>query len=65
MVVLTECGRIKNCDCEYDTRVAGVVSGAGHFRPAMVLDSREDNTAEAQVALMGKVFCKAVRFHWI
>ena len=59
VVVLTENGQIENCHSEYDTRVAGVVSGAGHFRPAMVLDSRQDNPAEAQVALMGKVFCKA------
>lgn len=59
VVVLTERGQIENCQSEYDTRVAGVVSGAGHFRPAMVLDSRQDNAAEAQVALMGKVFCKA------
>ena len=59
VVVLTESGRIERCSAEYDTRVAGVVSGAGYFRPAMVLDNRQDNTAEAQVALMGKVFCKA------
>ena len=59
VVVLTENGQIENCHSEYDTRVAGVVSGAGYFRPAMVLDSRQDNAVDAQVALMGKVFCKA------
>jgi len=58
VVVLTGNGQIENCHSEYDTRVAGVVSGAGHFRPAMILDSRQDNATEAQVALMGKVFCK-------
>jgi len=64
VVVLTEYGQIESCHSEYDTRVAGVVSGAGHFRPAMVLDIGKENTARPEVALMGKVFCKveAIRF---
>jgi hypothetical protein len=43
----------------YDRRVAGVVSGAGSFRPAMVLDKRDGATSRVPVALLGKVFCKA------
>ena len=43
----------------YDRRVAGVISGAGHFRPGLVLDKRLAPSGNRQpVALMGKVFCK-------
>ena len=43
----------------YDRRVAGVISGAGHFRPGLVLDKRLAPGGNRQpVALMGKVFCK-------
>jgi len=44
----------------YDSRVAGVVSGAGAYRPDIRLDSTEDGdeTGRAPVALVGKVVCK-------
>jgi hypothetical protein len=38
--------------------VAGVVSGAGEYRPALVLDRRESATERISVALVGKVYCK-------
>jgi hypothetical protein len=41
----------------YDTRVAGVLSGAGRFRPALVLDRRTTGRRRAPVAVMGKVHC--------
>ena len=43
----------------YDRRVAGVISGAGDFRPGLVLDKHRAPGGNRQpVALMGKVFCK-------
>jgi hypothetical protein len=42
----------------YDRRVAGVVSGAGDYRPAMVLDQRISSADRIPVALVGKVYCK-------
>ena len=42
----------------YDTRVAGVVSGAGEYKPAIVLDRREAPGGRVPIALMGKVYCK-------
>jgi hypothetical protein len=42
----------------YDKRVAGVVSGAGDYRPAIVLDGRKTSGNRQPIALMGKVFCK-------
>ncbi|MFE9577374.1 hypothetical protein ACFYO1_13375 [Nocardia sp. NPDC006044] len=56
VVVLGADGEIHPCRREYDTAVAGIVSGAGGVRPAIVLD-RQDNSAH--VALMGKVWCAA------
>jgi Peptidase_G2, IMC autoproteolytic cleavage domain len=60
VVVLTDTGQIQPCQSEYDTRVIGVISGAGNFRPAMILDRRPgDSEDEPPVALMGKVYCMA------
>ena len=42
----------------YDNKVAGVVSGAGSFRPAIILDKRQRNDNRPPVALAGKVYCK-------
>ena len=41
----------------YDRRVLGVVSGAGGYKPGLILDSSKE-MGRAPVALMGKVFCK-------
>jgi hypothetical protein len=38
--------------------VAGVVSGAGAFKPGIVLDQRADNEGRTTIALVGKVYCK-------
>jgi hypothetical protein len=35
-----------------------VISGAGAYRPGMILDRREAGGPRVPVALMGKVFCK-------
>jgi len=42
----------------YDKRVAGVISGAGDYRPGIVLDSRKSGAGRRPVALLGKGFCK-------
>jgi hypothetical protein len=47
----------------YDKRVAGIVSGAGGFKPGIVLDKKQlqesnENKRRVPVALMGKVYCK-------
>ena len=42
----------------YDKRVAGVISGAGDYKPGLVLDKQESRPARTPVALLGKVFCK-------
>lgn len=43
----------------YNQRVVGVVSGAGDYKPALVLDRQPGNgRSRVPVALMGKVFCR-------
>lgn len=44
---------------EYDRRVAGVVSGAGEYRPGIVLDRQGSRSDRLPVALMGKVYVNA------
>jgi hypothetical protein len=56
VVVLGSDGEIHPCGREYDTTVAGIVSGAGGVKAAIVLDRHDDS---AHVALMGKVWCHA------
>jgi hypothetical protein len=59
VMVLTDAGTLRPSDTEYDTRVAGVVAGAGPYRPGITLDRRETTEPRCSVALVGKVFCKA------
>lgn len=58
VMVLGDEGHVRVSDAPYDPRVAGVVSGAGPYRPAVVLDCDDDRGPTATIALMGKVACK-------
>jgi len=42
----------------YDKKVAGVISGAGSYRPAVILDKQSADEGRPPVALFGKVYCK-------
>jgi len=50
-------GALRPSSSSYDRRVVGVVSGAGNYKPAIILDRQESVEQRAPVALMGKVFC--------
>lgn len=64
VVVLDRNGTLEPGRQAYDRKVAGVISGAGAFRPGMILDRRPNvdrrsvPDKRAPVALMGKVYCK-------
>ena len=58
VLVIGENGSLRPCEEEYDKRVAGVVSGAGGLRPAIVLDQNAEEVG-VPLALNGKVNCKA------
>jgi hypothetical protein len=52
----------------YDKRVAGVLSGAGGFKPGITLDKQEPGKRQPgaerlPVALLGKVYCKVDADH--
>jgi hypothetical protein len=55
MVIDAE-GTLTLCRTAYDRRAVGVVSGAGDYRPGIVLDGSAPN--RPAIALVGKVFCK-------
>lgn len=42
----------------YDKGVVGVVSGAGQYNPAIILDKRENSQKRVPISIMGKVLCK-------
>jgi hypothetical protein len=58
VMVLDDAGALSASTHAYDKRVAGVVSGAGDYKPALVLDTRETGAVRQPIALLGKVFCK-------
>ncbi|MFI5253243.1 MAG: hypothetical protein ACHQQQ_12530 [Bacteroidota bacterium] len=58
VVVLNKQGQLRPGDESYDKKVAGVVCGAGNYRPAIVLDNQRSQTNRLPVALTGKVCCK-------
>jgi hypothetical protein len=68
VVVMTEAGALRASRSQYDRTVAGVVSGAGGYRPGVILDrpyrdphvmTHSDRGARRlPIALLGKVFCK-------
>jgi hypothetical protein len=58
VVVVDDEGAIRECTRAYDRRVVGVVSGAGHFHPGIILGRKNSpGDSSAAVALIGKVFC--------
>jgi hypothetical protein len=58
VVVINEAGALRECRDAYDKKVAGVVSGAGEYRHALVLDKRPSREQHVALALVGKVYCK-------
>jgi hypothetical protein len=58
VMVLGENGALQPSEKSYDRRVAGVISGAGNYRPGLILDRRKDAVGRLPVALVGKVYCK-------
>jgi hypothetical protein len=57
-MVLDQDGALQHCQRAYDKRVAGVVSGAGDYKPGLILDRQQAHDDRVPVALVGKVYCK-------
>ena len=58
VLVIDDCGELRESTSAYDRRVAGVVSGGGSFAPGIVLDKQRGLGDRKPVALIGKVYCK-------
>jgi hypothetical protein len=58
VMVIEREGKLKECDLPYDKRVAGVISGAGNYKPGLVLDKRKSIENRKSISLTGKVHCK-------
>src|SRR5438093_1905562 len=53
-------GKLKISEIPYDTKVAGIVSGAGGLKPGLTLQGDCTSNANTLVAMTGRVYCKAV-----
>jgi hypothetical protein len=58
MILCDDEGNLQTSQQAYDKRVAGVVSGAGNYRPGIVLDRQDSQPNRMPIALLGKVYCK-------
>ena len=58
VMVINDEGALCESQKAYDTRVAGVISGAGSYKPALILDKQVSSRNRRPIALMGKVYCK-------
>lgn len=59
VMILTDNGALQPSKDAYDRKVAGVISGAGDCRPALILGRRGVSPKRGPLALVGKVYCKA------
>ena len=57
-MVIDQEGKLKQSSKTYDKRVAGVISGAGDYKPGLVLDKNQSHSSRKSISLMGKVYCK-------
>jgi hypothetical protein len=58
VMVLDENGAVRPSNQSYDRKVAGVISGAGDFRPGIILDRQSVSEGRLPLALVGKAYCK-------
>jgi hypothetical protein len=65
VMVLNQSGNVEQSYQAYDKKVAGVVSGAGTYKSAIILDKKEkvQNIYRLPIALMGKTYCKVDATH--
>jgi hypothetical protein len=58
LMVVDEEGLLRQSARPYDNRVVGVISGAGEFKPGIVLNKQQCGANRLPLALLGKVYCK-------
>jgi len=58
VMVIDQEGMLQPSQQAYDKKVVGVLSGAGDYKPGIVLDKQQSTENRMPVALVGKVYCK-------
>jgi hypothetical protein len=58
VMVLDAAGKLTESERAYDRKVAGVISGAGNYRPGIIMDKDPEKENRLPIALVGKVYCK-------
>jgi hypothetical protein len=58
VLVIDENSRLRSSEKPFDKKVAGVVSGAGGYKPGIILDKNSTLNKRLPIALTGKVYCK-------
>ncbi|HEV2709806.1 MAG TPA: hypothetical protein VGU67_06330 [Edaphobacter sp.] len=59
VVVVDGDGALRESGEAYDRKVAGVIAGAGEYRPGIVLDKHAGSSkSRAAISLIGKTYCK-------
>lgn len=59
VMVLDQEGRLQKSKEAYDKKVAGVISGAGGYKPSIILGRQCSQHNRMPVSLVGKAYCKA------
>jgi hypothetical protein len=63
VMVVVAGGALRPSAKAYDRKVAGVISGAGEYRPGLILDRKASSAGRLPIALVGKVYCKVDADH--
>ena len=58
VMVLSDNDILERCTRPYDKRVVGVLSGAGSYKPGIIMDKQNSCLHRKPIAMMGKVYCK-------
>jgi hypothetical protein len=58
VMVLSDNDTLETCTRPYDKKVVGVLSGAGCYKPGIILDKQNGVPNRKPIAMMGKVYCK-------
>jgi hypothetical protein len=58
VMILNDDETVSPSNTEFDKKVVGVISGAGRYKPAIIMDKQENNKNRVPIAVMGKVLCK-------
>lgn len=58
LMILNEDGKLIESSKAYDKKVAGIVSGAGDYKPGIIMDKKPNLENRLPIALVGKVMCK-------